>query len=83
MSMSGSHLTSALSADILTQLQSAFPVNASLLTAEKTAVTAAQTALATAIATGSGADIVTEVKAGVVTVTGVSSGGSTASGSVA
>jgi hypothetical protein len=62
MSLDGNRLKTSLQADILSQLQSAFPVNASLLTAEKTALNTAQQSLANAIANAVGPDAVTEVK---------------------
>lgn len=61
MALSGSRLTSALAADILTALQTQFPVSGSLLPAEQTALNTAQQHFATAIANGSGADIITEI----------------------
>lgn len=62
MAMSGSRLTGTLDTDILAQIQSAFPIDASLKTAEKAGIAAAQSALAQAIANAAGPDIVNEVK---------------------
>jgi hypothetical protein len=61
MALSGSRLTTALAADILSQLQTLFPVNASLLSAEKTAYATGQTNLANALANAAGPDVVSEV----------------------
>lgn len=61
MSMSGSRLQSALAADILTQLQSAFPISGSLKPAEQTASAAAQTSMANALAAAIGPDTVSEI----------------------
>ncbi len=84
MGLSGSRLTGTLAADYLTQLQALFPVNASLLAAEKTAYATAQQNIATAFANAGGPDVVNEISGhAVVTVTGVSSGVSTAPGTVA
>jgi hypothetical protein len=82
MSLSGSRLTGTLSADYLTQLQSLFPINASLLPAEKSYLATAQQNLANALANAGGPDIVTEVKNATVAVTGVTTGSGTAPGTV-
>lgn len=82
MSLSGSRLQSALATDILAQIQAAFPVNGSLLAPEQAACNTGQHALATALATAVGPDVVTEVKLGTVAVTGVTSGGSSAPGTI-
>lgn len=83
MALSGSRLTSALAADILTQLQTQFPVPSPALQAgELTAFNTAQQKLATAIANASGPDIVTEItghaalNVTVTSVSGVTAGGS-------
>jgi hypothetical protein len=84
MPMSGSHLSNALKADILTQLQAKFPIPSDLQAAEKTALQTAQQNLADAIALGSGPDIVTEVQSGTVSTvdTGVVTSGAGAGGAV-
>jgi hypothetical protein len=82
MSMSGTRLKSNLAADYLSQLQSLFPIDSSLLPAEKTALQSAQTNIANALANAGGPDIVTEVGNATVLVSGVTSGGSTAGGTV-
>ena len=83
MSLSGSRLTTALAADILTALQSAFPVNSSLLTAEKSSINTNQQKMATAIANGSGADIVTEITTNAIVPAGTVTTGAGAGGTVA
>lgn len=82
MAMNGARLIGTLAADYLTQLQALFPINASLLPAEKTYIATAQTNLANALANAGGPDIVTEVKNATVAVTGVTTGSGTAPGTV-
>lgn len=83
MALSGARLTTALSADILTQLQALLPVNSSLLSAEKTGYAAAQVNLANALANAIGPDVVTEITGyATVSVTGVTTGAGTAPGTV-
>jgi hypothetical protein len=83
MALSGTRLKSALSADYLTQLQSLFPIPAALLAAEKSAAASAQSALANALANAGGPDIVAEITGNaVVPVPGITTGLSTASGTV-
>ncbi len=78
MPLSGSRLNTALAADLLSQMQSKFPIDSSLLPAEKTALAAAQKDHCDAQAAAIGPDVVTEITGnGVVTVTGVTTGGGT------
>lgn len=85
MALSGSRLQTNLAADFLSQIQTAFPVNASLLTAEKTALQNAQTSLANALAAAAGPDVVTEAKNATLTIPGTGlvapSGGGAVTGS--
>ena len=80
MALSGTRLTGTLATDFLSQLQAAYPVNSSLLPAEKTAYATAQSALAQALANAAGPDIVGEftghavVPVTVVSVSGVQTG---------
>lgn len=83
MALSGSRLQTALAADILSALQSAFPIPSALLSAEKTTCAANQTALAAAMGQGVGPDVVTEITGhAVLVVTGVVAGGGTGAGTV-
>ena len=86
MALSGSRLKTALTADIYTQLQSQFPINSSLLAAEKTYIATAQQDLANAIANAVGPDTITEITgnavAAVTGVTGVTTGSGTSGPSV-
>lgn len=77
MALSGSRLQTALATDILTQLQSAFPISGSLLPAEQTKLQAAQQSMASAMAAAIGPDTVSEIT-GHATVTGVQTGAGTA-----
>lgn len=61
MALSGARLSGSLKTDILAQLQSLFPINANLLTAEKAALVTAQTNFANAIGSPVGSDTVTEI----------------------
>lgn len=83
MPLSGGRLGSAMSADILTAINAAFPTDAGLLPAEKTAINSAKAAFANAIGTPSGADVVTEITGhALLNVTGVTPGPGTAAGTI-
>lgn len=61
MSLLGSRLTTARYAAALSEIQNLFPINSSLLSAEKTALASWQDKLAQAVTKNEGQDIVTEI----------------------
>ena len=83
MSLSASQLNTNRYTSILADLQAQFPIPVGLLPAEQTAYNNAQSKFAHAVADHEGTDVVAEVERGVVTITGVHSGSSTAIGAMA
>lgn len=82
MALSGTRLRAAEKSGILTQLQTLFPIDASLLTAEKTAIAAAQDKIAEAFAYGGAPATVSEITGNALLASGIVTTGLGAGGAV-